>query len=56
MDILERAYKPQAKADKIKSIYMHHYDDIVRLFKKVFIQALRLKVRENSPQNFFQPK
>ena len=34
MDILERAYKPQAKADKIKSIYMHHYDDIVRLLKK----------------------
>ena len=31
MDIIERAYKPQHKADKIKSIYMQHYDDIVRL-------------------------
>ena len=31
MDIIERAYKPQNKADKIKSIYMQHYDDIVRL-------------------------
>ena len=48
MDILERAYKPQAKADKIKSIYMHHYDDIVRLLKKL------LKVRQNSPNKFLQ--
>ena len=27
MDIIERVYKPQNKADKIKSLYMHHYDD-----------------------------
>merc|ERR1712062_820394 len=33
MDIIERAYKPQHKADKIKSIYMQHYDDIDMLKK-----------------------
>ena len=34
MDIIERAYKPQNKADKIKSLYMHHYDDTVRVLNK----------------------
>ena len=34
MDIIERAYKPQNKADKIKSLYMHHYDDTVRFSNK----------------------
>ena len=46
MDILERAYKPQAKADKIKSIYMHHYDDIVRLLIKITQSA-------KTPQSLF---
>ena len=34
MDIIERAYKPQNKADKIKSLYMHHYDDTVWFLNK----------------------